>query len=131
MKRKQRKAKLQRLQTTGDVATQEGEGIEDRGDRTNVKFVYDPTPLCPDSACEATSPSVLDDNVSLAHEAASTETVCLSAGMLVNADEVSRTGALDKDRRNESISPGQYSRPRKSKSARIDNTTPMAMAGCD
>ena len=51
--------------------------------------------------------------------------------MLVSADEVSQTGALDKDRRDENISPGQYSRPRKSKSARIDDTTPMAMAATD
>ena len=45
----------------------------------------------------------------------------LSAGMLASADEVSQTSALDKDRRDESISPDQYSRPRKSKSARIDD----------
>ncbi len=31
----------------------------------------------------------------------------------------------------EMISPGQFSRPRKSKSARIDDTTPMAMAVTD
>jgi hypothetical protein len=103
------------------VATQEGEGAKDRGDRLSLQFVHDPTPLCPDSACEATSPSVLVDNVSLAHETASTETVCLSAGTLVSADEVSQTVALDKDRRAETISPGQYSRPRNSKSARIDD----------
>ena len=42
-----------------------------------------------------------------------------------------QTSALDKDRRDESVSPDQYSRPRKSKSARIDDTTPMAMAATD
>ena len=89
MRRNQRKAKQDRLRMTGDVATQAGEGIKDRGDRTNVKFVHDPTPLCPDSNSEVTSPSVLDDNDSMAHEAASTKTVCLSAEMLVRADEVS------------------------------------------
>ena len=35
LKRKQRRAKLQRLRMTGDVATQEGEGIKDRDDRTS------------------------------------------------------------------------------------------------
>ena len=63
----------------------------------------------------------MDDNDGPVHEAASTDTVCLSAGMLVSADEVSQTVALDKDKRAETISPGQYSRPRKSKSARIDD----------
>ena len=28
-------------------ATQEAEGTKDRGDRMNVKFVHDLTPLCP------------------------------------------------------------------------------------
>ena len=91
MRRNQRKAKHDRLRMTGDVVTQEEEGIKDRGDRTNVKFVHDPTPLCLDSNSEVTSPSVLDDNDSLAQEAARTETACLSAGMLVSADEVSQT----------------------------------------
>ena len=59
------------------------------------------------------SPSVLDGNDNPAHEAASTETACLSAGMSVSADDVSQTGALERDGRAETISPGQYTRPRK------------------
>ena len=38
---------------TGDVVTQEGEGIKDRGDRTSFKFVHDLTPLFPVSGSEA------------------------------------------------------------------------------
>ena len=79
MKSRQHKARLERLRVIEDVATQTGEGAKDRGDRTNL-FVHDPMPLCPDSNSEVTSPSVLVDTVSLAHETASTETVCLSAG---------------------------------------------------
>ncbi len=74
-------------------------------------FVHDLTPLCPDPNSEVTSPSEVDDNESLAHEAASTEAICLSAGMSVCADEVSQTGALENDERAGTISPGQYSRP--------------------
>ena len=62
---------------------------------------------------------------------ASTEMVRLSAGMSVSADEVSQIGEIAKDRRAETISPGKFSRPRKSKSARIDDTTSMAMAATD
>ena len=51
--------------------------------------------------------------------------------MSVSADEVSQTGALENDGQAGTISPGQYSRPRKSKSARIDHTTSMAMAAID
>ena len=90
---------------TGDVATQEGQGAKDRGDRTNL-FVHDLTPLCPDSNGVVTSPSKVDDNDSLAHEAASTETVRLSAGMTVSADEISQTGALENDGQAGTISPG-------------------------
>ena len=35
-------------------ATQETEGTKDRGDRTNVQFVHDLTPLCPVSGSEKT-----------------------------------------------------------------------------
>ena len=40
-------------------------------------------------------------------------------------------GGIAVDIQAEMISPGQFSRPRKSKSARIDDTIPMAMAATD
>jgi hypothetical protein len=87
--------------------------------------------LCPDSNSVATSSSEVNDNDSLAHEAASTEAICPCAGMSVSADETSQIREIAADTRTETISPGQFSRPRKLKSARIDDTTPMAMAEMD
>ena len=51
----------------------------------------------------------IDDNDGAAHEAASTETVCLSAGMLVSADEVSQTDVVEKDKRAETVSRSIFS----------------------
>ena len=130
-KSSKQRARRVRQREAGAVATQMEEGMKDKVDRASSKFIHDPMPLCPVSACEVTSPSVLDDKDGLVHEAASTDTVYLSAGMLVSAAEVSQTGAVEEDKRAESISPDQFSRPRKSKSARIDDTTPMAMAATD
>ena len=56
--------------------------MKDKVDRASSKFIHDPMPLCPVSACEVMSPSVLNDNDGPAHEAASTETVCLSVSGL-------------------------------------------------
>ncbi len=40
-------------------------------------------------------------------------------------------GGIAEDIQAETIRPGQYSRPRKPKSARVDDTTPMAISATD
>jgi hypothetical protein len=97
---------------------------------SSIEFAHEPDPLNPsvDGDAKERAP---DDNEGLTYEGANTEAICLCAGMSISADEVSQTGALENDGQAEMISPGQFSRPRKSKSARIDDTTPMAMAATD
>ena len=121
-------SKRKKQLSAGTEATHEAEGAKTRdADVSSVEFAHEPDPLYPtvDGDAKERAP---DDNDGLAYEAASTEAIRLCAGMSVSADEVSQTGALENDGQAGTISPGQYFRPRKSKSARIDYTTPMAMA---
>ena len=63
---------------------------------SSIEFAHEPDPLylTVDGDAKERAPDVKD---SLAHEAASTETVCLSAGRTVSANGVSQTGALEED----------------------------------
>ena len=77
-----------RLHRAGTEATHEAEGAKTRGaDASSIEFAHEPDPLYPTADGDAKERAP-DDN-GAAHEAASTETLCLSPGMLTSADEVS------------------------------------------
>jgi hypothetical protein len=124
-----RNRKRMKQLSAGTEATHEAEGAKKRGAAaSSIEFAHEPNPLYPATDGDART---LEDNDSLAHEAPNTEAIRLSAQMSVSADEISLTSEIVADIRAETTSPGQFSRPRKSKSARIDDTIPMAMAATD
>ena len=72
----------------GIEATHEAEGAKTRGAAaSSIEFAHEPDPLYPAVDGDAKE-RALEDNDSLAHEAANTEAICLSVGMSISADEV-------------------------------------------